>query len=529
MVKVLISDKMDKLAEDVFRKNGIDADVKTGLSAEALSGIIGEYDGLAIRSSTQVTKELLAATPRLKVVGRAGVGVDNIDIPAATERGVVVMNTPFGNSMTTAEHTLAMMFSVARNIPQASVSTHAGKWAKSPFMGVELYRKTLGVVGCGNIGSIVARRALALEMNVIVYDPYITDERAREIGVKKVDFDELLSESDFITLHAPKTDQTKGMIGTAEFAKMKTGVRLINCARGTIVNECELVEALDSGKVAGAAFDVFSVEPATENVLFGHEKVVCTPHLGSATREAQVNVALQVAEQISDYLLRGSVSHAINMPSVSAEDAPRLKPFMTLAGQIGTFAGQIAESAMEKIDIAFGGSVAELNTKPLASYLLASLLKPLLDNVNMVNAPQVAKTRGIAVSESHSESAGDFPNTIRVTVKSKDKIRSITGTVFEGQIPRIVDIEGVPVEAALCPEMIFIRNDDKPGLIGGVGTILGDAGLNISHFHLGRKDGEPPRAVALIGLDASVPDEIFKKLEKLPQVRQIRRLAFQAL
>jgi D-3-phosphoglycerate dehydrogenase len=525
MPKVLISDKMDKLAAEIFQNNGIDVDVKPGMKPEELVKIIGDYDGLAVRSSTFATAEIIGAAKNMKVIGRAGIGVDNIDIPAATNAGIVVMNTPFGNSITTAEHAIAMMFAVARQIPQASASTHAGKWEKSGFMGVELYGKTLGVIGCGNIGAIVAARGKGLQMNVIAYDPFLPDDRAAELGVEKVEMDDLFKRANFITLHVPKNEKTANIINKDSISKMKKGVRIINCARGGIINEKDLKDALDSGHVAGAALDVFEKEPATENILFGHPSVVCTPHLGASTTEAQVNVAIQVAEQMAAYLLHGAVSNAINMPSIRAEEAPKLRPYMKLAEQIGSFAGQITSNAITKIEIEYQGDAAALNVKPLTAIVLASLLKPLLDSVNMVNAAQVAKARGISVSETRTENCAAFHTAIKVTVTTESRVRDVTGTLFAGREPRIVTIEGVPVEVAISPHMLYLVNEDKPGLIGGVGTILGAAGQNIADFRLGRV-GREGVAVALISLDAPVPEAVMEKLETLPQVKKLKQLAF---
>ena len=525
MVKVLISDKMNPLAAQIFQNNGIEVDVKPGMSPEELAAVINDYDGLAVRSSTNATEAILAHAKNLKVIGRAGIGVDNIDVSAATNAGVVVMNTPFGNSITTAEHAIAMMFALARQIPQANESTHAGKWEKSGFMGVELFNKTLGVIGCGNIGSIAASRALGLKMKVVAFDPFLTPERAVEIGVEKVELDKLFERADFITIHVPKNEHTTNLINKDSIAKMKDGVRIINCARGGIINEADLKDALDSGKVAGAALDVFAVEPATENPLFGYSNVVCTPHLGASTQEAQVNVAIQVAEQMSDFLLNGAVTNALNMPSISAEDAPKLKPYMKLAEQLGGLAGQITESAISNITIEYEGSVAELNTKPLTAIVVASLLKTQLDSVNMVNALAIAESRGIGIAESRSGSSKDFRSLMTVKIKSEKREKTVAGTLFTGKEPRIVNIDGVPIEAALCAHMLFIRNDDTPGLIGSVGTILGEAGLNIADFRLGRIAGEG-QAVAIVGLDEAVPDDVMAKLAGLPQVKQIKPLHF---
>lgn len=523
--KVLISDKLDPLAVEIFEKNGIEVDFKPGLSPEEQLEIIDQYDGLAVRSATTATPELIKKGENLKVIGRAGIGVDNIDIPTATENGVVVMNTPFGNSITTAEHAIAMMFALARQIPQANESTHQGKWEKKRFMGVELYNKTLGVIGCGNIGGIAATRGVGLQMNVIAFDPFLTEERAVELGVKKVELDELLENADFITIHVPKNDKTANLINKESIAKMKDGVRIINCARGGIINEADLKEALDSGKVAGAALDVFEVEPAKENILFGHENVICTPHLGAATTEAQVNVALQVAEQMSDYLNTGAVTNALNMASISAEDAPRLKPYLKLAEQLGSFAGQISNTAIKKIEIEYEGTITDVNTDPITSTLIASLLGTQIESVNMVNAMQVAESKGIEIKQSYDNKSKNWRSMINVTVTSEERSRNVTGTLFTGKEPRIVNIEGVPIEVALRPNMLFIRNDDQPGMIGDLGTVLGEAGKNVADFRLGRKD-EESGAICLVALDSEVDDELFAKIEAQPQIQNLKRLNF---
>ena len=523
--RVLISDKMNPLAADIFKNKGCDVTEKFGMSPEELIACIGEFDGLAIRSSTTVTPEILAAAKNLKVVGRAGIGVDNVDVKEATNRGVIVMNTPFGNSVTTAEHAIAMMFALARQIPQANESTHAGKWEKSKFNGVELYNKTLGVIGCGNIGGIVADRGRGLKMNVIAFDPFLTEERAIELGVEKVDLDDLFARADFITIHVPKNEKTKGLINKDTIAKMKDGVRIINCARGGIIVEEDLKEALDSGKVAGAALDVFDVEPATDNILFGHPNLVCTPHLGAATTEAQVNVAIQVAEQMADYLVNGAVTNALNMPSISAEDAPRLKPYLKLCEQLGAFAGQITEHAIKSVNIAYDGTVTEVNTKPLTQALVAHLLKSQLESVNMVNAMSVAESRGIDVSETKSGSSKDFRSQITLTVTTDERVRDVSGTLFRGKEPRIVNVEGVPIEAALAPHMLFIRNDDTPGLIGAVGSLLGQEGQNIADFRLGRSE-KGAQAICLISLDEELPEDLFGAVSNLPQIKTAKKLSF---
>jgi D-3-phosphoglycerate dehydrogenase len=525
MPKVLIADKMDKLAEEIFRRNHLDVDIKTGLSPEEIADIISDYDAVACRSSAKITKEVLAKAKNLKVIGRAGIGVDTIDVPAATAAGVIVMNTPFGNSITTAEHAIAMMMALARQIPQASASTHAGKWEKSKFMGVEIYSKTLGLIGAGNIGSIVANRAIGLGMKVIAYDPFLTKDRAAEIGVEQVELDELYSRADFISIHVPKTEKTSKMIDKAALAKMKKGVRIINCARGGLIIEQDLKDALDSGHVAGAALDVFEVEPAESNVLFNHPNVICTPHLGASTTEAQVNVAIQVAEQISDYLLNGAVLNAINMPSISAEDAPKLKPYLGLAAAIGRLGGQIAASAITKIDINYIGAVSHLNIRPLTAAILADVLKDMSEQVNMVNAPEIAKAKGIIISDMRTNDTSEWPTAITLTLHCEKGTHSVTGTLFAGREPRIISIDGVPIEAALTPYMLIIHNEDKPGMIGALGTTLSDAKINIADFRLGRL-GEGKTAIALVSIDTQLTDDIFTKVKTIPQIKQVQRLSF---
>jgi D-3-phosphoglycerate dehydrogenase / 2-oxoglutarate reductase len=525
MAKVLISDSMSPQAADIFRARGIDVDVRTGLAPEALKAIIGDYDGLAVRSSTKVTADVIAAAGSLQVIGRAGIGVDNVDVPAATARGIVVMNTPFGNSITTAEHALAMLFALARQIPAANVSTHSGKWEKSKFMGVELAGKTLGVIGCGNIGGVVADRARGLKMKVIASDPYLSAERAASLGVEKVDLDELYARADFITLHAPATEATRGMINAASLAKMKKGVRIVNCARGALVVEADLKDAIEAGHVAGAALDVFAEEPARSSPLFGLPQVVATPHLGASTVEAQEKVALQVAEQMADFLLTGAVVNALNMPSVSAEEMPKLKPYMTLARQIGRLMGQLVETAVVSVTIEYEGHAAGLNQKPLTALLLEGLLAPQTETVNMVNAPSIARARGIAVSEVTRDAASAYQTLIRLTAVTQVQSRTICGTLFNGDQPRIVEIKGVPMDARLHPHMLLITNRDRPGLIGRLGTVLGDAGINIATFNLGR-DQPGGNAIALIEIDEEPSEAILEQVRALPNVMRVKALRF---
>src|SRR5205807_2855522 len=468
---------------------------------------------------------VLEQAKRLKVIGRAGIGVDNVDIPAATAKGIIVMNTPFGNSITTAEHAITLMLALARQIPQADASTQAGKWEKNRFMGVEITNKTLGIIGCGDVGSIVANRAIGLRMKVIAYDPFLSPERAAELGVEKIDLPELLRRADFVTLHTPLTEKTKGIIDAKAVASMKKGVRLINCARGGLVDEGALRAALDSGHVAGAAFDVFTEEPATKNPLFGLPNVVCTPHLGASTTEAQENVALQIAEQMSEYLLRGAISNAVNFPSITAEEAPRLKPFIKLAEQLGSFAGQATETGLKAVKLVYEGHLAGMNTKALTSAAIAGLLKPLLQDVNMVSAPIVARERGIVVEETKRDAESDYESLVTLTVVTERQERSIQGTVFADGRPRVVSIKGIKMDAEFGPSMLYVTNVDKPGFIGHFAGILGDAGINIATFHLGR-DALGGNAIALVEVDGIVPPEVIEKIKLLPHVQRVQPLRF---
>jgi D-3-phosphoglycerate dehydrogenase / 2-oxoglutarate reductase len=525
MPKVLIADSLSPRAVAIFKERGVDVDVKTGLKPDELKAIIGDYDGLAVRSATKVTADIMSAATRLRVIGRAGIGVDTVDVPAATARGIVVMNTPFGNSITTAEHAIAMMFALARQLPAADRSTQAGKWEKSRFMGVEVTGKTLGIVGCGNIGAIVASRALGLQMKVAAYDPYLSPERAKELGVEKVELDQLLARADFISLHTPLTDATRNILDAKAFAKVKKGVRIINCARGGLIVEDDLKAALDAGQVAGVALDVFPVEPAKTHPLFGRDDVVCTPHLGASTNEAQENVALQIAEQISDFLLSGAVVNAVNMPSVSADDAPKLQPYMTLARNLGSFLGQLADKSIKAIRISYEGQVASLNTKPLTACVLTGVLAPQLETVNMVNAPTQAKARNIDVTETRSDNAGNYRTLIKVTIEADDGTRTIVGSLFGDDNPRIVEIEGIKIEAEFFPHILLIRNIDKPGFVGNLGRALGDSGINIATFHMGRI-ATGGNAICLILVDSAVTEPVLAKVRAIPHVVKARLLTF---
>ena len=525
--KVLISDALSAAAVAIFKDRGIEVDFQPNLGKDKdkLVETINGFDGLAIRSATKVTAKMLEKATSLKVIGRAGIGVDNVDIPAATARGIIVMNTPFGNSITTAEHAITLMLSLARQIPEADASTRAGKWEKNKFLGVEIFGKTLGIIGCGNIGSIVADRAIGLKMKVIAYDPYLSAERARDLGVEKVELAELWRRADFITLHTPLTDKTRNIINANSLALTKKGVRLINCARGELVDEAALVDTLKSGHVAGAAIDVFTEEPATKSPLFALPNVVCTPHLGASTMEAQENVALQVAEQMSDYLLRGAITNAVNFPSISAEEAPRLKPFVALAEKLGSFAGQLTETGINRVQISYVGAVAQMNTRALTSAAIAGLLRPMLQDVNVVSAPLIAKDRGIIVEETRREAEGDYESLVTVTVVTDRQTRSVSGTVYADGRPRIVDIKGIRMDAEFGPSMLYVTNQDKPGFVGRFATLLAGAGINIATFHLGR-DSAGGDAIALVEIDGTVPADLLAEVQRIPNVQQVKPLRF---
>ncbi|SFS20997.1 phosphoglycerate dehydrogenase [Yoonia litorea] len=525
--KVLISDKLSPAAVQIFKDRGIDVDFQPdlGKDKEKLLEVIGQYDGLAIRSATKATEKIIAAADNLKVIGRAGIGVDNVDIPAASKKGIIVMNTPFGNSITTAEHAISMMMAVARQIPEANASTHAGKWEKSRFMGVELTGKTLGVIGAGNIGSIVIDRAQGLKMKVIAYDPFLSEERATDIGVEKVELDALLTRSDFITMHVPLTDQTRNILSRENIAKLKKGVRIVNCARGGLVDEEALADALKEGHVAGAAFDVFAVEPATESPLFNLPNVVVTPHLGAATTEAQENVALQVAEQMSDYLLTGAVQNALNMPSVTAEEAKVMGPWIKLSGHLGNFIGQMTDEPIKAINILFDGEASEMNLKALTAATVAGIMMKSNPDTNMVSAPVIAKERGIKVSTTKQDQSGAFEGYIKVTVVTSDRERSVAGTVFSDGKPRFIQIKGINIDAEIGEHMVYTTNEDKPGIIGALGSTMGANNVNIANFTLGRAVAKG-EAIALLYVDEPVPAAALDALRETGLFRQVKPLKF---
>ncbi|HMM10253.1 MAG TPA: phosphoglycerate dehydrogenase [Paracoccus solventivorans] len=526
--KVLVSDALSETAVQIFRDRGIEVDYlpALGKDKEKLAEIIGDYDGLAIRSATKVTDKLLEKATKLKVIGRAGIGVDNVDIPAASKKGVIVMNTPFGNSVTTAEHAIALMFAVARQLPEASVSTHAGKWEKNRFMGVELFNKTLGVIGAGNIGGIVIDRARGLHMKVLAYDPFLSDERAKELGATKVELDELLAKADFITMHVPLTDKTRNILSAENLAKTKKGVRIINAARGGLIDEAALAELLKSGHVAGAALDVFATEPATDSPLFGLPNVVVTPHLGASTTEAQENVALQVAEQMSDYLLTGAVQNALNMPSVTAEEAAVMGPWIKLAGHLGTFVGQMTDEPVLAVNILYDGVAAGMNLNALNAAVIAGVMKASNPDVNMVSAPVMAKERGIHIATTTQDKSGVYDGYIKVTMVTADRERSIAGTVFSDGKPRFIQIRGINVDAEIGEHMMYTRNRDVPGVIGTLGMTLGGLGVNMANFSLGRAvDGGD--AIAITYLDEPLRQDVREALLATGKFEQVRALRFE--
>lgn len=525
--KVLVSDKLSETAVQIFRDRGIEVDFmpELGKDKEKLAEVIGKYDGLAIRSATKVTPSLLEHADNLKVVGRAGIGTDNVDKEASSKKGVIVMNTPFGNMITTAEHAIAMMFAVARQIPEASASTHAGKWEKSKFMGVELTGKTLGVIGAGNIGGIVCDRGRGLKMKVIAFDPFLSEEKAEKMQVEKVELDELLTRADFITLHVPLTDGTRNILSAENLAKTKKGVRIINCARGGLVDEEALAELLKSGHVAGAAFDVFAVEPAVDNVLFNLPNVVCTPHLGASTTEAQENVALQVAEQMSDYLLTGAVQNALNMPSVTAEEAKVMGPWIKLAGHLGGFVGQLTDEPIKSINVLYDGLAAEMNLEALNCAAVAGIMQATNPDVNLVSAPVIAEERGVKISKTTQHKSGVFDGYVKLTVKTETRERSIAGTVFSDGKPRFIQIKGINIDAEVGEHMLYTTNEDVPGIIGTLGQVLGENGMNIANFTLGRSD-QGGNAIALLYLDQSPSEAVLKALKDTGKFQQVRPLEF---
>jgi D-3-phosphoglycerate dehydrogenase / 2-oxoglutarate reductase len=524
-MKVLISDNISSKCVEILKNAGLEVDMKVGLKPEELKACIGDYHGLVIRSATKVTSDIISAAKNLKVIGRAGSGLDNVDKTAATKKGIVVMNTPGGNTITTAEHTIAHLVSLARLIPQATMSLKAGKWEKKKFMGVELYNKTLGILGIGNIGSQVAKRMQAFAMNVIAFDPFLSEDKAKIMGIEKVDLKELFKRSDFITIHTPLTPETKYLINKKTIKIMKPGVRIINCARGGIINEKDLYDAIVEGKVAGAALDVFEKEPPENNPLLSLDNVIATPHLGASTKEAQENVAVAVAEQIVDYLIHGTIRNAVNFPSIPSDQVSRLQPYINLAEKIGGFAAQMFEGGVTGITIEYQGDASRINTAPVSIAAIKGFLSPMLEEtVNFVNAPVIAKERGIEVKEIKSSDEGDYQNMVALRVKAKDKESYFAGTLFSKKDPRIVNIDNFKVEIMPEGELLFMYNNDKPGVIGNIGTLLGKNRINIARMHFGRET-QGGKAISVVSIDTHASPQIIEEIKKLPNILSVKQIS----
>lgn len=521
-MKVLVSDNLGKIGIQMFQDaEEIEVDVNVGLSPEELKSIIGNYHALVIRSATKVTEDLLKAATLLKVVGRAGIGLDNVDIPAATKLGIVVMNTPEGNVITTAEHTIALMLSLTRNIPLGTSSLKAGRWDKKKLQGKELYKKVLGVIGFGKVGSIVADRAQGLKMRVIVYDPFITPEHIEKAGYKSVSLPELYQQADYITVHVPKLKDTIGLINKEAFDRMKQGVMIVNCARGGIINEADLYDAMNSGKVAGAALDVFVTEPPVDSPLLTLDRLVCTPHLGASTREAQTNVAVAVATQIIDYLKNGTIVNAVNVSSVTGELLIKLGPFLSLADRMGCLQAQLSRGPIKEVLIEYTGDFQDIDLSPVSTAVLKGLLTPMLkDNVNFVNAPVIAKERGIKVKETFSSESEDYLNLITIRIATTEMASTIAGTVFGKKDVRVVKINNFRLEMIPYGHLTLINNVDRPGVIGSIGSVLGKHGINIAQMQVGQeKDGK--KTVVFLRTDAPIPEEVLEKLRVLETVNSV--------
>lgn len=519
-MKVLISDNLAPIGEKILREAGIEVDVKTGLPPEELKAIIPAYDGLVIRSATKVREDIIEAATGLKVIGRAGIGLDNVDIPAASQKGIVVMNAPDGNATTAAEHAISMMMSLARNIPQATASMKAGKWEKKSFMGREVSGKTLGIVGVGRIGSIVANRAQGLHMKVIAFDPHMPADLVERIGVELVDLAELARRADFISVHTPLTKETHHLLSSEFFTNMKNDAMFVDCARGGVVDEEALYEALDTGKIAGAALDVFEKEPTSleETPLLGHPHFICTPHLGASTSEAQENVASAIAEQMADYLLKGVVRNAVNVPSVSDEVLASIGPYIRLGEMLGSLHMQIAKGGVEEVNLEFNGDLADQDIGPVTVAFLKGLFTPILqDAVNFVNAPLIAEERGIRIVESKSRQTADFTNLLRVTVKTTDGENMLAGTVFGKKEPRLVRLNSFRLEALPAGPMLLVYNRDVPGVIGLLGTTLGAAGVNIASMTVGREE-ESSQNVILLNTTPRISKDLLAKVRELSSI-----------
>jgi D-3-phosphoglycerate dehydrogenase len=527
-MKIFVADDVSESGLEPLRRAGFEVEKKTGLTVEQLREVLPDYDGLVVRSETKVTPDVMNAATRLRVIGRAGVGVDNIDVPAATARGIVVMNAPDGNTITTAEHTMALLVSLARRVPQANTSLRAGRWERKRFIGVELQGKTLGILGLGRIGRTVAARARAFGMSIVAYDPFVAPDQARDLELEVAPLDEVFARADFLTVHTPLTSETRGLIGATAFSKMKRGVRVINCARGGLIDERALLAAIKEGIVAGAALDVFEQEPPPpDHPLLSLEEVICTPHLGASTAEAQEGVAVTVAEQMRDYLLTGALRGAVNVPALGAQELNALQPFITLAESLGRFQAQLVDDAVREVSLEYAGDVAELDAAPVTRAFLAGLLRDVSARVNVVNAFLIAEERGIAVTASYKRAGGDFGPAIRGRVLTTSGEQQVSGTLFSGGGQtgdgRITEINGFRIEAIPHGHMLVTRNRDVPGVIGRIGTMLGEHGVNISRFHLGRRErgGE---AMAVIETDAPLGNETLEDLRSFEQVISARQI-----
>jgi D-3-phosphoglycerate dehydrogenase / 2-oxoglutarate reductase len=526
-MKVLIADPLSEKALDILTSNNLSVEVKVGLKGEELKEIIGEFDALIVRSTTKVTKEIIEKGTKLKVIGRAGIGVDNVDVPAATEKGIIVMNTPQGNALAAAEHSLALMFAAARKIALADRTMKQGKWEKKALMGIELDGKTLGIIGIGNIGSIVADKALALGMKVIAYDPFVPEEFAEKRGIGLVDFDTLLKESDFIAIHVPLVKETRNLINKETLAKMKKGVILINVARGPIVNEKDLFSALEEGHIACAALDVFEEEPPQkDNPLVLSDKTVCTPHLGASTKEAQDKVAIDIAHQVVDFFLHGVIKNSVNTPPVSMDVARQIAPYLKLSENLGTMVSTITGFPIEEIEIEYMGTISEVETKILTQGIMKSILSLQLEGVNYVNAPLIAKSRGIKVRETKMGEHEDFTSLLAITVKGGGKENSIYGTLFGKKEPRLVKVNNIYLEADLKGHILFVYNYDKPGVIASIANVFFIRGINIGDMHFGR-ESVGGLAISLLDLDKEIEDNVIREIQSLPNVISVKRVGLE--
>jgi len=522
-MKILVSDSLSKQGVELLEKAGFTVAVKTKLTKEELFKEIKDADGLIVRSGTKVTAELIAAAERLKVIGRAGSGLDNVDTPAATRRGIVVMNTPGGNTVTTAEHTMSMICAMSRRIPQATASVRAGKWEKEKFMGLELYNKVLGIVGVGQIGGHLTKLAQGIGMSVVAYDPYLSEERAQKMGITILELDELFRRADIISVHTPLTPETRGIINAQAIAKMKPGVMIVNCARGGIVHEGDLVEALKSKRVAAAAFDVFEEEPVKpDHPLLSLDNFICTPHIGASTTEAQENVAVGIAEQIVDYFTKGIARGAVNIPSVPPDMLPRVQPYLALSEQLGLLQTQLCEGGIERVTVEYSGEVANLTVAPITIAVLKGLLTPIMEApVNYVNAPIVAKERGIEVKEVRTSDAGDYTSLIRVRVEAGKRSHQVAGTLYHKKDPRVIEIDQFKVEVVPEGHMLLIHNIDRPGVIGMVGKVLGDSNINIVRMQcaLEKRGGN---ALLIIGSDMAFPQSVLEKIKSSDNILSVK-------